>query len=225
MSQETCWTLLREAAEGDGRARSEFGRIYLPVLRRYLCARWHGRLSEEEIEDAVGEMFVECLKDGGLLERARIGEIESFHACLYGAARNVALRIEERRARRADQPGSRSFHPEELARDEEHMSRIFERAWAQGVVHEAARLVRERAHQGGEEAERRVRLLELRFEKGLPIRKIAELWNVDAAELHHAYARARKEFRTALREVVAFDHPGTPEAVDEECQQLLGMLA
>jgi RNA polymerase sigma-70 factor (ECF subfamily) len=224
MNQETCWTLIRHAAEGDGGARSEFGRRYLAVVSKYLRTRWQGRLSAEEVDDAVGEVFVECLKKGGLLERAREGRIQSFHACLYGTVRNVALRFEERRAHRLDQPGSRSFHPDDLAREEESLSLVFERAWAREVMREAAALHRERAHAAGADAEKRVRLLDLRFEQGLPIRKIAELWGEDAADLHHAYARARAEFQQALRTVVAFHDPGNEQAIDEECRRLLALL-
>jgi RNA polymerase sigma-70 factor (ECF subfamily) len=224
MSQETCWTLLRHAAEGDASARAEFGRHYLAVVRKYLRTRWHGRLSPEEIDDAVGEVFVECLKDGGLLARARQGLIESFHACFYGTVRNVALRFEERRAYRLDQPGSRSFHPEELAQEDESLDQVFERSWAQEMMRKAAARHRETARSRGPEAEKRVRLLDLRFEQGLPIRKIAELWGENPSALHHAYARARHEFQEALREVVAFHDPGPDDAVEEECRRLLALL-
>ena len=80
------------------------------------------------------------------------------------------------------------------------------------------------AAQRGEEATRRVELLRLRFHEGMPIREIARLWGVDAASLHHEYARARREFRSALRDVIAFHHPGAPEDVDRECAQLLSLL-
>ena len=76
----------------------------------------------------------------------------------------------------------------------------------------------------GEAAPRRVELLRLRFHEGMPIREIAGLWGLDAASLHHEYARARQEFRSALRDVIAFHHPGSPEDVDRECAQLLSLL-
>jgi DNA-directed RNA polymerase specialized sigma24 family protein len=63
---------------------------------------------------------------------------------------------------------------------------------------------------------RRVELLRLRFQEGMPIREIARLRGVDAASLHHEYARARREFRSALRDVIAFHHPGAPEEIDRE---------
>ena len=48
------------------------------------------------------------------------------------------------------------------------------------------------------------------FHDGLPIRDIAAYWEIDPAKLHHEYATARWEFRTALRAVVAFHYPGSP---------------
>ena len=80
---------------------------------------------------------------------------------------------------------------------------------------------RRRAAEAGPEAVRRVELLRLRFEANLPIRAIAELWGIDAARLHHAYALARQEFRAALLAVVAFHQPGTPVEIEQEAAWLL----
>jgi hypothetical protein len=70
-----------------------------------------------------------------------------------------------------------------------------------------------------------VELLRLRFEEGLPIRTIAAQWGIDAVAVHHAYALARKEFRAALLEVVAFHHPGRPDALEQEAAGLLNALS
>jgi RNA polymerase sigma-70 factor (ECF subfamily) len=90
---------------------------------------------------------------------------------------------------------------------------------------EAARLQQQQAGERGPEAVRRVELLRLRFEDNLPIRTIAERWGVPAAGLHHAYAQARKEFKAALLEVVAFHHPGSPSDVEQEAAALLNALS
>jgi RNA polymerase sigma-70 factor (ECF subfamily) len=58
----------------------------------------------------------------------------------------------------------------------------------------------------------------------MPIREIARLWGLDAASLHHEYARARQEFRSALRDVIASHHFGSPEDVERECAQLLSLF-
>jgi len=113
----------------------------------------------------------------------------------------------------------------DLPANEDSQSRLFERTWAQALMAEAARLQRRQAGERGPEAVRRVELLRLRFEENLPIRAVAERWGVPAAELHHAYAKARQEFRAALLEVVAFHHPGSPAEVEQEAASLLKALS
>jgi RNA polymerase sigma-70 factor (ECF subfamily) len=108
--------------------------------------------------------------------------------------------------------------------DEARLSHAFDRAWAKALLREAGRMQEERARSAGTAACRRVELLRLRFHDGLKIRQIAARWQVDAAVLHHEYARARQEFAAALRDVVAFHHPGSPEAIEQECANLLAIL-
>jgi RNA polymerase sigma-70 factor (ECF subfamily) len=215
----TCWTVIRAAAAGSPGDREELARRYLGVVRPYLAARWRGSAVLGELGDAVQEVFVECFRRGGALEAVGAGRVHSFRAFLYGVIRNVARRFETRPAHPADPL------PDEIAADEQSQSRLFDRAWAQAVMVEAARLQEKRAAQRGPEAVRRVELLRARFEENLPIRAIAERWGVKAAALHHAYALARKEFRAALLEVVAFHSPGGPEALEQEAADLLKALS
>jgi len=91
-------------------------------------------------------------------------------------------------------------------------------------VREAAERQSVLAARRGDAALRRVELLRLRFHEGMPIREIARLWGQSAASLHHEYARAREEFRSALRDVIASQHPGSPEEIDRECEQLLSLF-
>jgi RNA polymerase sigma-70 factor (ECF subfamily) len=84
---------------------------------------------------------------------------------------------------------------------------------------------RQRAAEIGAEAIQRVELLRLRFEENLPIRAIAELWGTDAARLHHAYAKARQEFRAALMAVVAFHQPGSRADLEREVTELLRAIS
>ena len=113
---------------------------------------------------------------------------------------------------------------ERIAGGEEALSQVYDRAWAKAIVREAAERQSALATHRGEAALRRVELLRLRFHDGMPIREIARLWGLDAAFLHHEYARARQEFHSALRDVIAFHHPGSPEEVDRACAQLLALL-
>ncbi len=224
MNEVTCWTLLRGAAAGDRADREEFARRYLPVARAYLTARWRQRLNEDELEDALQEVFVECLRDDGVLERLQGGAREGFRAVLYGVVRNVALRVETAAAR-TNARRARDLPLEDVQADDPSLSRVFDRAWAVAIVREAASRLKARARAGDDpEARRRVELLELRFQAGLPIRTIAERWGVDAARLHHDYARARREFEAELRELVAFHNPAGTADRRMECLQVLSQI-
>ena len=89
---------------------------------------------------------------------------------------------------------------------------------------EAGQLQSKRAEERGAEAMQRVGLLRLRFEENLPIREIARRWATEPANIHKSYALARKEFRSALLEVVAFHHPGSAVELEEEAASLLKAL-
>jgi RNA polymerase sigma-70 factor (ECF subfamily) len=70
----------------------------------------------------------------------------------------------------------------------------------------------------------RVRLLQLRCGEGLPIREIAARWGESPELLHREYAKARKEYHSALREVLRH-HLGVPAGrLDEECARLAEFL-
>jgi RNA polymerase sigma-70 factor (ECF subfamily) len=208
----TCWTLIRDAAAGDPAARDLFARVYRPVVKAYLAARWRGL--PLDADDAAQDVFVECFKAGGVLAAADAGRPGGFRAFLLGVARNVARRHEARP--RPNPP----VDPDRLPADDESVSRAFDRAWATALLREAARV--QAATAATAAARRRVELLRLRFHDGLPVRDIARRWGVDPAKLHHEYAAARDEFRAALRRVVAYHHPGgTPGDVDRACAELL----
>lgn len=216
--ESTCWTVIRAAAAGSPADREELARRYLEVVRAYLGARWRGSSVRSELDDATQAVFVECFRQGGVLDVVGSGRVPSFRAFLYGVTRNVARRFESRPVRATDPLP-------EIASDDATQSRLFDRTWALAVMAEAARLQRTRAAELGPEAVQRVELLRLRFEENLPIRAIAERWGVDAAAVHHGYARARNEFRAALLEVVAFHQPGNRETLEEEAAALLQALS
>ena len=217
-SESTCWTVIRAAAAGSPSDREELARRYLGTVRAYLSARWRGSALSDDLDDATQEVFVECFRQGGVVEAAGAGRVPHFRAFLYGVIRNVARRFETRPVRPAGPLP-------EIAADDASQSRLFDRTWAQALMAEAALLQRRRAAEGGPEAVRRVELLRLRFEENLPIRAIAELWGTDAAPLHHAYALARQEFRAALVAVVAFHQPGSPGELEQEAASLLKALS
>ncbi len=212
----TCWSLICDAAGGDPAARERFARVYLPVVKAYLAARW--RTTARDADDAAQDVFVECFRAGGLLEKADADRPGGFRAFLLGAVRNVARRHEA---------GHRPVEalPPNLPGDDTGPAEAFDRAWARALLREAARVQELTAQQSGSAAERRVSLLRLRFHDGLPIREIAARWGEEPAKLHHEYATARDEFRSALRGVVAFHHPSAPPAeINRACAELLGLL-
>jgi RNA polymerase sigma-70 factor (ECF subfamily) len=222
-ADSTCWTVVSGAASGDAGARDLFAERYLPAVRAYFLARWRHPLLRERVEDAVQEAFVECFRPGGALERLDPARPGGFRPFLMAVLRNVARRAEERwtAARGRAAP---DVSPSEIESDETSLSHAFDREWARSLLKQAGERHREHAAKAGEEALQRVELLRLRFREGLPIRDIATKWSRDAAELHHEYAKARKEFRAALEEVVAEHSVGSGEDVTAECERLLDLL-
>src|SRR5262249_44152402 len=95
-AESTCWTVIRAAAAGSPPDREEMARRYVGVVRAYLTARWRNSGLLAECDDAVQEVFVECFRQGGVLEAAGAGRVPSFRAFLYGVIRNVARRFESR---------------------------------------------------------------------------------------------------------------------------------
>ena len=217
-SESTCWSVIRGAAAGNSVDRAVLAHRYLEIVRAYLAARWKGSALLADLDDAGQEVFVECFRQGGVLDAAAAGRVQGFRAFLYGVIRNVARRFESRSTGPA-------VLPSDLAANEESQSRLFDRTWARSLMIEAAKLQRGRAQERGDEAVRRVELLRLRFEENLPIRRIAERWDVPAAGLHHAYALARQEFKAVLLEVVSFHHPGSPAEVEQEAAGLLKAIS
>jgi len=220
---ETHWSLVARAADGDGSARSAFGRAYLPLVRSFFAGRWQRTALAAEVDDAVQEVFIDCFRDDGALGRADPGRGE-FRGFLFGVVRNVALRFEER-ARSRPRPGTGSL-PDvgELAGDEPAASVQFDRAWAHNLMREAGDRMRAMAEGGDAAARLRVELLRLRFTEGLPIRDIAAQWGFDADSVHRAYARARDEFKQCLRRVVSEQAVRTESDLDAECRRVFQML-
>src|SRR5436305_9177091 len=93
-SESTCWTVIRGAAAGNSVDRAALARRYLGVVRAYLAARWEGSALLADLDDAGQDVFVECFRQGGVLDAAAAGRVPSFRAFLYGVVKNVARRFE-----------------------------------------------------------------------------------------------------------------------------------
>ncbi|MEE9395337.1 MAG: sigma-70 family RNA polymerase sigma factor [Planctomycetota bacterium] len=222
-ADETCWTLIEDAAAGKAEGRDRFALHYAPVVKAYLLARWGRSDSKNLLDDAMQEVFLECFKHGGALEKVESRRRGGFRAFLYGVTRNVTRRFEEKSGRSKEVTlGSTLGESPQLA--DKDLERAFDRAWAMSIVRQSVDQQRESAAASGDEALKRLELLRLRFQEAKPIRDIATEWGEDAAILHREYAKARREFEDALQQVVAFHLPGEPADVARECQQLLALL-
>ena len=222
-SQATCWTVIRDAAAGRADARRTFAGRYEPAIRAYLGARWRHSPLIREIDDAAQDVFLECFRADGALTRVD-EERGGFRGFLYGVTRNVARRTEQATARNPRPSDSRIDLRAVEARDED-ASRLFDQAWARARIAEARALQVRRAAESGNGALERVEILRLRFERGLPIREIAAHLGVDPARTHHEYAKARREFRQALIDVVREQEDLSVAAAEAECLRLTRMLA
>ena len=96
--------MIRGAAAGDATQQQAFAQRYAEPIAAYLRARWQASPLAQDVDDAVQEVFVECCRENGVLERASESKTAAggFRGYLYGVARNVALRFEQRRGRRRE---------------------------------------------------------------------------------------------------------------------------
>lgn len=222
----TCWDLVAGAAAGNSENRRAFGELYLPIVRLYLDRRWRGKPMARDLEDAVQEVFVECFRDGGALERADPDKSSGFRGFLFGITRNVASRFERKASADRAGNGLQTGFLEQIANDEPRLSRLFEREWARTVVREAGELQSRRANERGGNALKRLDVIRRRFEGGRSIPEIASELG-ESPDLVHKWAeRGRQDFRDCLREIVAshMREPVPPESIEEECLRLLSLL-
>ena len=217
--------MIRGAAAGLAQDREKFAHRYEAVVRTYLGARWRQSPLTAEIDDATQEVFVACFQDRGVLARADAERPGGFRPFFYGVVRNIARRFETGRATRKETQPTSSFLDGGAAVGDNGFAEVFDRAWVLALLKQAANHHKDLAQALGETGRRRVELLRLRFEEGLPIREIAKRWDLDPAGVHKEYARARDDFKAALLEVVAFHYPGAPPGeVGRECARLLALI-
>lgn len=221
---ETCWTIVERAAAGDGEACGEFAQTYLGIVRNFLGKHWRGSPNIAHLEDAVQEVFLDLFRANGALTRFDRSRGVNFRTFLFGVAHKVALRHEERIARNRVRDASAS-EIDGIAADAPTASRVFDREWARTILARARDRQTQIAQSRGQDAEARVELLRLRFSEGLPIREIAARWQADPAKLHHEYAKARDEFKQALRAEIGFHLTGTAVDIERECRVLLELLS
>ncbi len=220
--ETTCWTLVLGAAGGDREDRDAFVRRYEPVLSAYLAARWKTSSEGEEVKEGAQEVFLQCFRVGGALERLDDSRPGGFRAFLYGIARNVASEVEKKRKRhRAGEIVEEVLESE--SRDESP-ARAFDAAWARMLTHEARELLERRA-EGSVAAGRRLRALDLCYGRGLPSRDIATEMGLTPEQVYPLLSSARKEFRGAFLEVLATYYPAaSKQDLEEQAAETLAAL-
>ena len=205
--------------------RKAFVDQYSSAIRAYLAKRWRGSRLSVHVEDAAQDIFVECFRDNGALSRVDPSYPGGFRPFLYGIIRNIARRVEMQAARNTLTSSHESTLHIGVESKDKCVSSEIDRRWALNVIHKALAKQEEYARSLGGVAARRVELLRLRFQRNLPIRRIAELWHEDAQRLHHEYARARTDYRKALRDVVAEQYASlTRRELENKCRALVELL-
>jgi RNA polymerase sigma factor (sigma-70 family) len=212
------------AGAGEDAARSEFARVYGPVIRAYLSARWGLPTTHEAVDDGTQEVFVQCFKPGGALRAVDPAGSARFRSYLYGVVKHVADRIERaQRVRRAQHEHS-GFGLDDLERREASLSRTFDRAWV-GMLTRRAWLLMASRIEAGTAGRDRIQILDLRYQEGLSPAQIAERLHFEPDYVYQQLRNAKRDFRTALLEVVATYHPGaTKEELEARCVELVGFL-
>lgn len=220
-SLTTCWDLLEGASQGDQEDSTEFCNRYRPLIVDYLSRRWRGGARAQDVDDAVQETLIECLKERGAVERAVADGRSGFRGFLHGVTVNVARRFEQRGRERMEQGRSLTTVTHESAVSDDTPDLEFDRAWARNVLAQARLRLRRRALANGERPVRRVELLALRFDEGIPVREVARRWKLPAAHLHKELSKARDEFRQSLIETLRFECRSPELDVDMELSRLL----
>jgi RNA polymerase sigma factor (sigma-70 family) len=223
-AETTSWRLIKGAASGGKSERDEFARRYEPAARAYFAARWRKSPLLADLDDAIQDLFVECYSKDGVLAKADPARAGGFRALFFGVLRNVALRCEQKATRDLKKQPDTSVNWNAISDHGDTPSEVFDRAWAKALMREAADRHAAKAKGEGDAAWRRHEILRMRFHDGLPIRDIAKKWNADAADLHHEYATARKEFEAILRAIVAERYSEDPEEVERALKELLAAI-
>ena len=207
----TCWTVLKSVARGSDKAKKDFSRRYAPAVRAYLETRWLADPLRNKVEQGLRLAFEECYGRTEDLPQELSTHDAEFRRFLFEMTTIVAHRIEAEKESPFDG-------------NEEVLKANFDRAFVRLLLLQAA--VRHAANvKGDPEALRRLELLRLRYYGGMELDSIANVWHVERDKLDEDYEQARREFETALMEVVTYHHPRPKEQIWEECEGFLALVA
>lgn len=212
------------AGAGDGPSRDTFARIYGRVIRVYLAARWRLPTTHEAVEDGTQEVFVQCFKPGGALDRVEPGGPARFRSYLYAVVKHVADRIERKNRVRATAQEHSGAGLDDIARNEATLSRVFDRAWVGMITREAWFTMVSRFEEGAAGHDR-IQILDLRYQQGLSSGEIATRLGLPADYVYQQLRNAKRDFRAALLDVVGAYHPqASREEIEARCIELVGLL-
>ena len=222
--ETTSWTLILNAAAENSEDRDGFCRRYAPVIHAYLAARWRLPNDHAAVADAAQDVFVQCFKDGGVLDKVDPNRLGGFRAYLFGVVKNVALMAERSLARRRERGEDSVLSLDQIECDEATLSQAYDRSWALLVTREAGQLMIRRVAERKDGAVH-ARVLELKYDEGLPPREIVARLGLDVELVYRIVRLSRREFRAALVEVMGGYHPGeSEEELERRCIDLLGLL-
>jgi RNA polymerase sigma factor (sigma-70 family) len=223
-NDSTSWSIVLGAAARRPADQERFARLYTPLIKAYLAARWRLPLEHEDVVDGAQEVLLQCFRQDGALDSVERGRASGFRGFLYGVTRNVAAMTERKwsRSREGQATHSGVF---ERADDDSSLSHVFDRAWAEVVVREARSLLQRRSLVLGGTAVLRARALELRYQGGLPPREIAPRLGLDVKQVYRLLEDGQVEFQEALVDVMTEQVPGASRAeVERKCAELLDLL-
>ena len=201
--------------------REEFCRRYDSVIRAYLATRWRLPRTHEEVTEATQEVFLQCLREGGALERVDPNRPGGMRGYLYGITSRTASQFERQQARWKRDGTGRALEGDWIEADEATLSRAFDRAWASMLAREARREHRRMAEAGSERARLRLFCLEQRVYHGRWPREIAETVKLPAARVSELLHEAMGDYRAALLSVMASHHPNESEReLEKRCEEL-----
>ncbi len=223
-SDSTCWSVVLQAAAGDPVQREEFARRYDPVIRAYLATRWRLPRDHADVADASQEVFLQCFRDRGALERLDPDRPGGLRAFLYGVTAKTASELERKGARWRRNTSRDPIDPELHAAAELSNSRAFDKAWATMIAREARGLLIERAKNGTAVSRRRLYCLEQRYFNGKSPREIAPELGIDAQRVSELLYEGKLEYRAALFEIVASYFPKASEReIEDRCREIAGL--
>lgn len=201
-SRMTSWHLVGLAGTDTDLARREFALRYEKFVRRVLAKRWLGTVFRHDFDDAVQEVFFECFKPGGVIEKADVNRGGSFRSLLYQVAFHVAARFERTRRQQHLREGADDWLGELPSQDLSG----FEAVTREEVTDLVREALRRMLQHHDPDIRSRGQLLERRTCQNERINVIADGDPELAKRLHREHSKAKMEWKQYLVDVVQSEY-------------------